>query len=202
MNEKLTTEDDLIVIKVADCNREKRQAYQLRYEVFALELNDQRYADHDLQEFKDTDDVDESILIIAKSKNRVIGSVRLKPLMFRDFIGVEDYGFERLAEFLEFEPHELLLTVAAVDRFVFAKDSRKGRSLCRRLLDELECQAKALGVNVLVAAVDSEDARLRVFYRRFLGYKEYPVARTRDGVRFQCFYGLLNGISDGSDVRD
>ena len=140
--------------------------------------------------------------MIAKFENRVIGSVRLKPLRFREFIGAEDYGLDQLAEFIGFQPDELMSTVAAVDRFVFAKDFRRGRVLYRRLKDELEYQAVSLNVQVLVGAVNFEDTRLRVFYRRFLGYQEYPVVGNKEGARFQCFYLLLKDCLDGSNVRD
>ena len=202
MSENLKTDIDSIVIKVAETDIEKREVYQLRYQVFALELDDQRYADHELKEFKDTDDINGSILIIAKFENRVIGSVRLKPLKFLNFIGVENYGFEKLAEFLEVETDQLLPVLAAVDRFCFAKDFRRGSKLCRRLLDGLESHAASLGLSVIIAAVDLKDKRLCNFYERFLGYKEYPVVGTQDETQFQCFYGLLNGNSGGSDVRD
>ena len=192
MSENLKTDIDTIVIKVAESDIEKREVYQLRYQVFALELDDQRYADHERKEFKDTDDVDGSIQVIAKSENRLVGSARLKPLRFRDFIGVEDYGLEKLAEFLERQTDQLLPVVAAVDRFVFAKEFRKGPALIGKFQDEFEYQAVELGVEVLVAAVNVENKRLRTFYKRFLGFKEYPVIGTRDAVRFQCSYRMLN----------
>jgi len=191
-----------IVIKVAESEIEKRKAYQLRYEVFSVELNDQRYANHDLKEFKDSDDVDGSILIIAMFEDRVVGSVRLKPLKFRNFIGVEDYGFEKLAAFLELETEQLMHVVAVLDRFVFAKDFRKGRALYKRLLDEWDYQATNRGVEVLVGAVKAENERLRNFYEKFLGYKEYPVIGTRDGTLFQCVYRLLNDDLGELNVRD
>ena len=202
MNHNVNNKTDSIVIKVAESEIEKREAYQLRYEVFTIELNDQRYADHELREFRDSDDVDGSILIIAKSDNQVIGSVRLKPLKFRNFIGVDDYGFERLAEFLGIEEEQLLSSVAVLDRFVFAKDFRRGRALYQKLLDELDSQSVNYGVRVLVGAVKAENARLKNFYKRFLGYKEYPVIGTREGVQFQCFFRMLNDELGGSDVRD
>ena len=201
MKENLKTETDSIVIKVAESEIERRQVYQLRYEVFTLELNDQRYADHEAKEFKDSDDVDGSILIVAKFENRVIGSVRLKPLKIRNFIGVEDYGFEQLAEFLAIETDQLLPIVGVLDRFVFVKDFRKGRALYRRLLDEWDNQAANCGVRVVVGAVNAGNSRLRNFYKRFLGYNEYPVVRTRDGKQFQCVYRLLNDELGGADVR-
>ena len=202
MNHNVNNKTDSIVIKVAESEIEKREAYQLRYEVFTIELNDQRYADHELREFRDSDDVDGSILIIAKSDNQVIGSVRLKPLKFRNFIGVDDYGFERLAEFLGIEEEQLLSSVAVLDRFVFAKDFRRGRTLYQKLLEEWDNQAARYGVKILVGAVKAQNVRLRNFYKRSLGYKEYPVVSTRDGSQFQCVCRLLNDELGGSDVRD
>ena len=61
-----------ITIRVAETEAEKLAAYQLRYQVFSEELGDERYANHESKEFRDSDDVESSVLFIAVAELSLI----------------------------------------------------------------------------------------------------------------------------------
>ena len=179
MNSHTKNDVDSLVIKVAKTNEEKRGAYRLRYDVFTRELNDGRYADHDLQEFRDSDDVEGAFVFIALEKANVVGTFRLKPLGNMEVIGVEAYGIPTLAKQLGVSLDSLRKTLAVIDRFTVSSDYR-GKSLFKQLFSFVEAFAVERGVCTLVGAAESK--RAVALYMRALGCSKYSVVGTRNRI--------------------
>ena len=191
--------NDNVVIKIAETQAEKLAAYRLRYDVFTREFNDDRYADHELQLFKDSDDVKESVLIIAIASGTVAGTVRLKPLPRREFIALERYQLSVLAKHLDIGIDLLRRKLGCLDRGVVKQEFR-GRRLMGRLFSAGEEIASSLNLEYLIVPVEVNNiAAQRSHFR--CGYRPYPVIGRHGTITCQCIYKVI-GSPDESDVRD
>ena len=178
-----------ITIRVAETEAEKLAAYQLRYQVFSEELGDDRYANHESKEFRDSDDVESSVQFIAVAENSVIGAVRLKLLKDHEFIGLEAYNLPKLAKLLNRSIEDLYASIGCMDRGVVHPDYR-GRRLIAKLMRRGEALAIKLGVDSLLSAAEVGNTAARKAFAK-IGYVEYFVG-THNGTTCQCIYKVLN----------
>ena len=179
---------DQIVFQVAKSESEKKAAYRLRYEVFTLEEADQRYANHGTKEYKDSDDVDESVLFVAKSNDQVVGTARLKILSRREFIAVDQYHLSALAERLNENLGDISKHLGCMDRLVVSKPMRGG-SVAQRLANAGERFGKSLQIKYMVGNYKIDKTTIGMLYSA-LGYQKYAIGTHRD-VTCQCMYKVL-----------
>ena len=179
---------DKIAFQVAESESDRKAAYRLRYEVFTIEEADQRYANHDTEEYKDSDDVDESVLFVAKSNDRVVGTARLKILSRREFIAVEQYHLSDLAARLKEDLSDISKKLGCMDRLVVSKTMRGG-SVAKGLADAGERFGKTLQIKYMVGNYKIDKTTVGMLYSA-LGYQKYAVGTYRD-VTCQCMFKVL-----------
>ena len=182
-----------ISISVAQTTSEKKAAYRLRYDVFTTELGDERYSNHEAKEFRDTDDVETSLIFVGKFGGETVGTCRLKLLRHQEFIALDQYHIGVLAKHLDCDIEALSKGLAAIDRAAVAK-SWRGTGLIKAMFNALETEAISLGARTLIGSVEQSEPALTVFYRRVLGYNAYAATGEHLGLKCQCLYKLL---SDG-----
>ena len=179
---------DQFTIKVAESDLEKTAAYRLRYEVFFVEMKDERYADHETKEFRDSDDVEGSILFIALAGKDVIGTVRLKVLRYREFIGLEAYHLPTLAKLLNRDLVDLNMSIGCMDRGVVHPEYR-GKKLIAALMQKGEEFAISLPIDILLSAREFNNTSAGKATSN-LGYVEYAIG-THNETTCQCIYKVL-----------
>ena len=89
-----------IRIEVATDERLKFSAYQLRYNVFSLEGNDNRYADVNQKIYLDKWDAhpETQLLVALDNSSSVIGTLRYIPRRCGPYLGDESYAYDLVAE--------------------------------------------------------------------------------------------------------
>ena len=177
-----------IVFQVANSESEKEAAYRLRYKTFTLEEADQRYANHDTKEYKDSDDVDESVIFVAKSNDEIVGTARLKILSRREFIAVDQYHLTALAERLNENLSHISKHLGCMDRLVVSKPMRGG-AVAKGLADAGERFGKTVLIKYMVGNYKIDKPTIGMLYEA-LGYQKYAIGTYRD-VTCQCMYKIL-----------
>lgn len=178
-----------IVIKVAETESEKQAAFRLRYQVFTMELSDDRYANHETKEFRDSDDVESAVQIVATARDEVIGCVRLKALRNREFLGFEAYNLAKLGTLLDRSTEDLHSSIGCMDRGVVHPDYR-GHKVIAKLMRKGEELASAMELDCLLGAPEVYNMAARKAYSK-IGYVEYFVG-THNGTTCQCIYKVLD----------
>ena len=187
-------------IRVCDSEAERRDVFRLRYDVFTLEKNDERYADHTTKEFRDSDDCPSALLIgvfleedaVERSLAipKLIGTARLTPGKQHHFIAWEKYDFPTLAEQLELTIEELEESVLRIDRVAIAKPFR-GSGLLTMLMQVIDQMAIENGGRILVGATKASDrVEIRVF--SLFGWRRYGRPTSYGSSEFQRMFKRLS----------
>lgn len=178
------------VIHIASSDIDREAALRLRYQVFAVEEGDPRYADHDRKIYSDIcDSAKNSIFIARDSAGGQAATLRL--LLRKDgaFINEAAYKFDLLAATVNFELWELLMSICLIDRCVVAKEWRR-KGVFSNLLDVVEQHAATSGIKVMLVAVKKTNAPIINLFRQ-RGWNFYDEQASDAGCEFLHVCKLL-----------
>lgn len=163
-------------------------ALRLRYDVFAMEQGDTRYADQRRKVHEDDDDrAGRALTFNVRTRLGVLaGSARMTLLRDHAFIAHDVFDWERLASVLRTDTRSLLTRVARLDRVCIAREFR-GTGVLKQLVDEIVAAAVSRGATVMVGIVGVENDRSKRAFEK-LGWRTYGVIGSARGVRCEHIY--------------
>lgn len=158
-------------IEAATAVVDRKTAFRVRYQVFAEELGQSRYADSQNRRWRDSDDVPPSMTLLACDRDQAVGTMRLLPLWERSGIAYEMYEWQTLADVLQIPVDELRTRTCRLDRAAVLPSHRR-IGVYTALLQACYDRARTLGAAVLVTAVELDNvAPLNGLTKR--GWKRY-----------------------------
>jgi hypothetical protein len=173
-------------ITIANTKAEFEAVYRLRYRVFFIEGGDARYAEHDVEQWRDEDDGEFSrTLICSGNDGDVYGTIRLTFLRDHQFIACDAYDLRQLSSFVGIEEMQLKVNVGRVDRVAVAP-SKRGTRVFFYLFDRVRQLASESCTFILVGAASVESSVQNKLWEK-LGWKPYLEAESR-GFRATVFY--------------
>ncbi|MBL0941241.1 MAG: GNAT family N-acetyltransferase [Alphaproteobacteria bacterium] len=156
--QQINQSENMIEIKLVRDNLQRQAVYHLRYEVFAKEQRDFRYANEVTKTYQDIWDHDPStiVLIAISAEKEIIGSLRLVFRKVGPYLGDNGYEYEKLAYKLGIPLKELFLTTVIITRGVVRKEYRR-LGVFKKLLSYAEALCKKHNANILIGATSMEN---------------------------------------------
>jgi len=184
-----------IEIKTVEPNQ-RGQVYQFRYQIYFQEFGDERFADHKTREYRDSDDVPESSVFAALSCGQIVGTLRVKPLVRRDFLNLEQFDLDELAREIKATPEKIRSQIVCFDRGLVAKDYHK-QGVMTAMLAEGERVALQLGFSILLLAVAVANQSAKRTFNKF-GFREFRSSGNHQGLECSHTYKLIGEMNSNS----
>ncbi len=169
----------LCTIDLARSEAERILAYRLRYDCFATELGDERYANHGERVFVDALDGSGGETFVARTQDGgVVGTVRLALRASGNFPSDDLYRWDQLARVTGEATARLLERTVLISRGATAPSWRR-LGIMRALMEAAELRAIALGMRYAVAVISDLHGHSGEPWVKTMGYQPYSTGDHR-----------------------
>jgi len=189
LNAMTQSQKPTISYHVANTESDRIVVYQLRYKVFTEEFNDHRYALPKIKEYKDKFDHENALIIYAKTRTNVIGTLRG---IFRHNGGFydEEHGLLELANLLQ-QPLEWIIENTIFFTRGAIHPEYRGANIFHHLNRKLENHAIEKNMKVIIVTVAPNNTKLINWYKHH-DYIQYGFGHnSKNGWNGVNLYKLL-----------
>ncbi len=171
-----------------------QEVFRLRYQVYVEEFGDERFADHAAQQYSDSDDTNDTILLVARCvpSDAIVGTIRLKPLSRREFLTSELFDFAQLASALAMDTNAVKDLTVLLDRGVVASSHRR-LGVMNAMLCEAERWSIQLGCQVLLLAVAEHNIAAEAKFLKY-GFSPFRSSGVHQGLTCNHFYKSIANV--------